>query len=228
MKKIVVPFFCAVLFSAPGFAQKTSTATVQSAAATSQMTPKQVIDNYLTALGGKAKLEAVKSTVIENTISAQGMEINSTTKKMGNKFKSVQNVMGQEMTQVFDGEKGYMNQMGTKTDFPADQLAELKKSQTIDALGYEASKFQSVASEKIDNKDYHVLSSDKGKFYFDAATGLLYKAETSQGEAIMKSYMTVDGIKFPELIEAKGGGQTVTIKTNKITLNSGVSDADFK
>ncbi len=228
MKKIIVPFFCAVMFSTSAVAQKTSTATVKSTASTSQITPKQVIDNYLTALGGKAKLEAVKSTIIENTINAQGMEINSTTKKMGNKFKSVQSVMGQEMTQVFDGEKGYMNQMGTKTDFPANQIADLKNSKTIDALGYDASKFQTVTVEKIDGKDYNVLSSDKGKFYFDAATGLLYKAGTGQGDAIMKSYITVDGIKFPELIEAEGAGQKVTIKTNKVTLNSGVSDADFK
>lgn len=228
MKKIIVPFFCAVLFSTSAVAQKTSTATVKSTASTSQITPKQVIDNYLTALGGKDKLMAVKSTVIENVISAQGMEINSTTKKMGNKFKSVQSVMGQEMTQVFDGEKGYSNQMGTKTDFPADKIPELKKSQTIDALAYDPSSFQTVAVEKLDGKDYNVLSSDKGKFYFDAATGLLYKAGSGQGDAIMKSYMTVDGIKFPELIEAEGGGQKVSIRTTKVTLNSGVTEADFK
>lgn len=228
MKKIIVPFFCAVLFSTSALAQKTSTATVKTAASTSQITPKQVVDNYLTALGGKAKLESVKSTIIENTITAQGMEISSTTKKMGNKFKSVQTVMGQEMTQVFDGEKGFMNQMGAKTEIPAAQIEELKKSTTIDALGYDASKFSTVTVEKIDGKDYNVLSSDKGKFYFDAATGLLYKAGTGQGDAIMKSYITVDGIKFPELIEAEGQGQKVTIKTNKVTLNSGVSDADFK
>ncbi|MCU7618024.1 hypothetical protein NZ698_12510 [Chryseobacterium sp. PBS4-4] len=228
MKKIILLFFCAVVFATPAMAQKTSTATVKTATSTSQITPKQVVDNYLTALGGKAKLEAVKSTVIENTITAQGMEINSTTKKMGNKFKSVQSVMGQEMTQVFDGEKGYMNQMGNKTDIPASQIEDLKNSKTIDALGYDASKFQTVTVEKIDGKDYNVLSSDKGKFYFDAATGLLYKAGTAQGDAIMRSYITVDGIKFPELIEAEGGGQKVTIKTNKVTLNSGVSDADFK
>ncbi|MBW8524374.1 hypothetical protein K0U91_09875 [Chryseobacterium chendengshani] len=228
MKKIIIPFFCAVLFSTSAVAQKTSTATVKSAASTSQLTSKQVIDNYITALGGKAKLEAVNSTIIENVISAQGMEISSTTKKMGNKFKSVQSVMGQEMTQVFDGEKGYSNQMGTKTEFPADKLPELKKSKTIDALGYDAASFQTVNIEKIDGKDYNVLSSDKGKFYFDAATGLLYKATSAQGDAIMKSYMTVDGIKFPELIEAEGGGQKATIKTTKVTLNSGVSEADFK
>nr|WP_314494916.1 hypothetical protein [uncultured Chryseobacterium sp.] len=228
MKKIILPLFCAVLFSTSAIAQKTVTAPVKAEVSNSKITPQQVVDNYLTALGGKAKLEAVKSTVIENTITAQGMDINSTTKKMGNKFKSVQSVMGQEMTQVFDGEKGYMNQMGNKTDIPANQIEELKKSKTIDALGYDASKFQTVTVEKIDNKDYNVLSSDKGKFYFDAATGLLYKAGTGQGDAIMKSYMTVDGIKFPELIEAEGGGQKVTIKTNKVTLNSGVSEADFK
>lgn len=228
MKKIIVPFFCAVLFSTSAVAQKKSTATVKSTASTSQITPKQVIDNYLTALGGKDKLMAVKSTVIENVISAQGMEINSTTKKMGNKFKSVQSVMGQEMTQVFDGEKGYSNQMGTKTDFPADKIPELKKSQTIDALAYDPSSFQTVAVEKLDGKDYNVLSSDKGKFYFDAATGLLYKAGSGQGDAIMKSYMTVDGIKFPELIEAEGSGQKVSIRTTKVTLNSGVTEADFK
>lgn len=228
MKKIIVPFFCAVLFSTSAVAQKTSTATVKSAASTSQITPQQVIDNYIAALGGKAKLEAVKSTIIENVISAQGMEITSTTKKMGNKFKSVQSVMGQEMTQVFDGEKGYSNQMGTKTEFPADKLPELKKSKTIDALGYDTASFKTVSVEKIDGKDYNVLSSDKGKFYFDTATGLLYKAGTAQGDAVMKSYMTVDGIKFPELIEAEGGGQKVSIKTTKVTLNSGVSEADFK
>jgi len=228
MKKIILPFFCAIVFSTPAMAQKTSTATVKSVAATSQITPKQVIDNYLTALGGKAKLESVKSAIIENVINAQGMDINSTTKKMGNKFKSVQTVMGQEMTQVFDGEKGYRSQMGNKSDIPAEQISELKNSKTIDALGYDASKFQAVTVEKIDGKDYNVLSSEKGKFYFDAATGLLYKAGSPQGDAIMKSYMTVDGIKFPELIEAEGGGQKVSIRTTKVTLNSGVSDADFK
>lgn len=228
MKKIIVPFFCAVLFSTPAVAQKTTATTVKSTAATAQITPKQVIDNYLTALGGKDKLMAVKSTVIENVISAQGMEINSTTKKMGNKFKSVQSVMGQEMTQVFDGEKGYSNQMGAKTDFPADKIPELKKSQTIDALAYDPSSFQNATVEKLDGKDYNVLSSDKGKFYFDAATGLLYKAGSGQGDAVMKSYMTVDGIKFPELIEAEGGGQKVSIRTTKVTLNSGVTEADFK
>lgn len=228
MKKIIVPFFCAVLFSTSAVAQKTSTAPAKKAAANVQITPKQVVDNYLIALGGKEKLADIKTTITDNTISVQGMEVSMITKKMGNKFKSVQTVMGKNMTQLFDGEKGYFEQMGTKMDIPADKIPDLKKGKTVDALGYDVASFKTATVEKLDNKDYNVLTSDKGTFYFDAATGLLYKSNAAEGVAVIKSYMTVDGIKFPELIEAEGGGQKVTIKTNKVTLNSGVSDADFK
>lgn len=228
MKKIIIPFFCAVLFSAPAAAQKTTMAAAKTEAAKSTLTPKEVIDNYMKALGGKDKLESVKTSLIENTISVQGMEIGMTTKKMGNKFKSEQSVMGQKMVQFFDGEKGYFEQMGTKVDIPADKVAELKKGKALDALGYDPASFTSVTVEKLDGKDYNVLNSDKGKFYFDASTGLLYKSSATEGTAVIKSYMTVDGIKFPQEMDAEGNGQKVTIKTTKVTINSGVTEADFK
>jgi len=156
------------------------------------------------------------------------MDIMMTTKKMGNKFKSEQSVMGQKMVQFFDGEKGYFEQGGQKMDIPADKIGELKKSKVIDALAYDPATFSTVTVEKIDGKDYNVLTSEKGKFYFDASTGLLYKSSAAEGTALVKSYMAVDGLKFPQEIEAEGNGQKVVIKTTKVTLNSGVSDADFK
>ncbi|SHK68405.1 hypothetical protein [Chryseobacterium polytrichastri] len=228
MKKIIIPFFCAVLFSTSVAAQKTTAAPAKTEAVKSKLTSKEVIDNYLKVLGGKDKLEGVKSTITDNTLSVQGMEISMTTKKMGNKFKSVQTVMGQTMTQLFDGEKGYFDQMGQKNDIPADKVVELKKSKTIDALGYDPAKFPNVTVEKIDGKDYNVLASDKGKYYFDASTSLLHKSSSEEGTATIKSYMTVDGIQFPSEIEAEGKGQKITIKTTKIVINSGVTDADFK
>lgn len=227
MKKIIVPFFCAMLFATSVNAQSTEAkATTQ--VVTSKLNAQQVIDNYLKALGGKEKLEAVKTLITENSLTVQGMDVTMVTKKMGNKFKSVQTVMGNEMTQVFDGEKGYFNQMGQKNDIPADKIAELKKTKTIDALSYNASNYKTVTVEKLDNKDYNVLSSEKGKFYFDATTGLLYQSSSAEGSATIKSYITVDGIKFAEIIDAKGGGQEMTIKTTKVTVNSGVTEADFK
>lgn len=228
MKKIIIPFFCAVLFSASVNAQKTTAAPVKTEIEKSKLSSKEVIDNYLKALGGKEKLEAIKSTVIDNTVQAMGMEVAMSTKKMGNKFKSEQSVMGQKMVQVFDGEKGYFEQAGQKMDIPADKITELKKSKTIEALAFDPAKYTSVTVEKIDGKNYNVLSSDKGKHYFDPATGLLYKSTSTEGSATMKNYITVEGIKFPSEVEAEGKGQKVTIKTNKVVLNSGVTDADFK
>ncbi|AKK71757.1 hypothetical protein OK18_03080 [Chryseobacterium gallinarum] len=228
MKKIIIPFFCAVLFSVPAAAQKKEAVSAKTEAVKSKLTAKEVIDNYFKALGGKDKLEAVKSIVTDNTLSVQGMEITMTTKKMGNKFKSVQSVMGQQMVQLFDGEKGYFEQMGNKTDIPADKIADLKKAKPIEALAFDPANFQNVTVEKLDGKDYNVLSSDKGKFYFDAATGLLYKTMAGEGNVIVKSYMTVDGLQFPAEVDAEGGGQKVNIKTTKVVINSGVTDADFK
>ncbi|MFP3835023.1 hypothetical protein [Chryseobacterium sp. SIMBA_028] len=228
MKKIIIPFFCAVLFSVPAAAQKKDAASAKTEAVQSKLTAKDVLDNYFKALGGKDKLEAVKSMITDNTMSAQGMEITMTTRKLGNKFKSVQSLMGQQMVQLFDGEKGYFDQLGKKTDIPADKIAELKKGKPVDALAFEGANFQNVTVEKLDGKDYNLLSSDKGKFYFDADTGLLYKTMAGEGNITVKSYMTVDGLKFPAEVDAEGGGQKVNIKTTKIVINSGVTDADFK
>lgn len=228
MKKIIIPFLCLTLFSTAVSAQKKATTKVESAKpAVAEVNSKTILDNYLTALGGKAKLEAVKSIMTEEQISVQGMDIISVTKKMGNKFKSVQTVMGQKITTVFDGTKGYMDQMGTKTEFPLDKIEELKKARTIDALGFsEATYTNSV--EKIDNKNYNVLTSNKGKLFFDAATGLLYKTNIAGVNMTIKSYKEVDGLKFPELLEAEGNGQNIVVKTSKITVNNGVSDTDFQ
>jgi len=225
MKKIIIPFFCAVLLSTSVNAN-VQTVTTESNVK-SQLSPQQIIDKYIEALGGKAKLESVKSSVSEDVISAQGMEIKSVTKKMGNKFKSVQSIMGQEIVSVFDGVKGHSNQTGTKVEFTPDRIVELKKGKTIDALGLDASKFTS-AVETLDGKNYNVLVSDAVKLYFDTSTGLLYKTGNAMSGAVIKSYITVDGIKFPEQIEAEGGGQKVIIKTTKVTVNSGVTDVDFQ
>ncbi|KFE99575.1 hypothetical protein IX39_02630 [Chryseobacterium formosense] len=226
MKKIIIPFFCAVLLSTSVNANVQRVTTIESNVK-SQLSPQQIIDKYIEALGGKAKLESVKSSVSEDVISAQGMEIKSVTKKMGNKFKSVQSIMGQEIVSVFDGVKGHSNQTGTKVEFTPDRIVELKKGKTIDALGLDASKFTS-AVETLDGKSYNVLVSDAVKLYFDTSTGLLYKTGNAMSGAVIKSYITVDGIKFPEQIEAEGGGQKVIIKTTKVTVNSGVTDADFQ
>jgi hypothetical protein len=44
----------------------------------------------------------------------------------------------------------------------------------------------------------------------------LYKTEIKEGNAFIKSYMTVDGVQFPAEMEVEAGPQTINIKTTKL------------
>ncbi len=228
MKKVILPLFCILMGVTSVTAQKKTAAPAKIETQNAKLSAKDVIDTYIKALGGKDKLEAVKTTIIHNTLSVQGMEISMVTKKLGNKFRSEQEVMGQKMVQFFDGEKGYIEQMGQKIDIPATEIDDLKKAKVIDALGYDPAKFSEVNVEKVDGKDYNVLTSEQGKSYFDKSTGLLHKTISEDNKIFINNYMTIEGIKFPSEVEAEGNGQKVLIKTTKVIINSGVSEEDFK
>ncbi len=215
MKKLIVSFALSLLFAANMMAQSVPTA-------------KQVIDNYVSALGGKQKLESVQTLSMKNSISVMGMDMEGRTVKKGNKFKSTQTMMGQEMVQMFDGEKGYANQMGQKVDFPADQVAKLKSSKIIEALGMDPAKIKTVEKKQMDGKDYYVLASDDTKSYFDVKTGLLEKSEGDKGTMTISKYTDVDGIKFPEEMTLDAAGQEIKIKNSDIKINQPVSDDEFK
>lgn len=215
MKKIILTFALSVMMVVSMSAQAVPTA-------------KQIIDNYVTALGGKQKLEAVKTLSMKNTISVMGMEMEGKTLKKDNKFKSSQSMMGQEMVQVFDGEKGYASQMGQKMDLPAEQIAKLKTAKIMDALGLDASKIKTVEKNQLDGKDYYVLTSEDAKSYFDVKTGLLFKTENEKGKMTINKYADVDGIKFVEEMSVDAAGQQVSIKNSEIKINQPISDDEFK
>lgn len=227
MKKIIIPFICLAIFSAPVCAQTSKTATVEKNQ--KSLTAKQVLDRYFEALGGKQNLENVKSVIIEGTTSVQGKQISTITKKMGNKFRSENNSDGRKMLQVFDGQGGYVKQLDKEANLTAEQIKEFKKGNTVDALALDkVENMKFLNTEKINGISYNVLTSDKSKFYFDANTGLLYKTVVNGAEVIIKDYITQNGIKFPGTTEIKAQGQQIIMKNNKITLNSGVTEADFK
>jgi hypothetical protein len=79
MKRIIIPFFCIVLFSAP-MAQQTTVAYFKIEAVKSQLSSKEVIDSYLKAIEEKDKLQAVKTTL--------PAEASMMTKKIGYVFES--------------------------------------------------------------------------------------------------------------------------------------------
>lgn len=215
MKKLILSFTFSILFAVSFTAQQMPTA-------------QQVIDNYVVALGGKQKLESIKTLSLKNSINVMGMDMEGKTIKKDNKFKSTQNFMGQESVQLFNGTSGYTIQMGQKMDFPADQLEKMKTSKVMDALAMNAAKIKSVEKTQIDGKDYYVLTSDDSKYYFDAKTNLLYKTESDKSNITIGKYTDVDGIKFVEEMKINAAGQEISVKNSDIQINKGVTDEDFK
>lgn len=197
---------------------------------TSSLTSKQLIDNYIKALGGREKLEKVKSLTMESLTKTMGMEIKGVTKKMyPNKFRQEQDMMGQKMIQVFDGENGYTEQAGNKMPFPPQAIENLKKNYIIEALAIDIEKVTEVQETEIDGKKCYVLvDEESGKAYFDKNTNLLYKSTSPQTEMTILEYTTVDGIKFVSKMNTKTQGQDILIEFLNIVINKGVSADDFK
>ena len=197
-------------------------------AAPAAITPTEVINNYMAALGGKAKLEAVKSIKSSATMNMAGMEIKVIEKKMGNKSKSIQSVMGQESVTVFDGVKGYAMQGGQKIDLPATATDKMKDAKLFNALSMTAADYTSVEKGAVDGKEAFILSGKDGKSYFDINSGLLLKSTSAQGDMTITEYMTVDGIKVPKTMKISAMGQNIDMVVTEFVLNKDVSDADFK
>ena len=199
------------------------------AAVSANVTAQQVIDNYAAALGGKSKLEAVKTVKTLSTIKVMGMEMEATTLEMApNKSKAVQKIMGQEMVQVFDGEKGYMMQAGQRMDLPAPAIEEAKKKRLFEVLSYNAADFKTVEKVTEEGKELYLLAGAGKKLYFDTKTNLLVKSTSDKGDMVILDYMEVDGIKFPKNIKLAMMGQNMEMTNNQIIVNKEVSAEDFK
>ena len=199
------------------------------AAVSANVTAQQVIDNYAAALGGKSKLEAVKTVKTLSTIKVMGMEMEATTLEMApNKSKAVQKIMGQEMVQVFDGEKGYMMQAGQRMDLPAPAIEEAKKKRLFEVLSYNAADFKTVEKVTEEGKELYLLAGAGKKLYFDTKTNLLVKSTSDKGDMVILDYMEVDGIKFPKNIKLAMMGQNMEMTNNQVIVNKEVSAEDFK
>ena len=94
----------------------------------SDITVSKVIEKYLVAIGGREKLQAIRTLVQESSMEMQGMKITQITKSMSPNLLSQETMMmGQTASKVvFDGVDGYMKQMGSEMPIPDEQLAELK------------------------------------------------------------------------------------------------------
>lgn len=233
MKKLLVLMALMPLFGPSAMAQTTPTA-------------EEIIDKYITAIGGKEAL--LKVTDMTTSMSSEGQmgAIMITRKqKLPNKFSMVVNANGMEvMKQTGDGAKVVMGGMqGSRTiDGPAAQQM-MAMNTLFPELHYVENgvKTTLVGPEKVDGKDTYQLShttADGSATWtdnFDATTGLKVQTimtnKSPQGE--MKSTMTyqdykdMSGIKFPMTIMQQSPRGPMTMTVDNVKINKGLKDSDF-
>jgi hypothetical protein len=209
------------------------------------MTAEKVINNYIRAIGGSEKLNAIRDQVIKTESNMQGMTIEMVSyHKAPGKVKLLAS-MGDNVIQrqVFDGERGSTAMMGQNIELDEEQLNELKMRAIThielhyDKLGYD---LKLIDVDDVDGRPaYKVqVTAPGGKVateLFDVETGLKVGSytmqESPQGPVPIiiayGDYREIEGIKYPFSLKQYAGPQVLELNVVSVELNQGLSDDLF-
>lgn len=205
------------------------------------LTCTSVIENYLTAVGGRDKWSAVKNLAIKGEMKMGPMSMNIETAFKNNEKYSLKMTMnGQVMQAVtYNGTSAKIMAMGQEKQADEAELAKYKiqaqmcPELNMQELGY---KMDIVGAEVIDGeKAYKIEITDAGGEsrydFFSVESGLKIKTIMQQnGMSIVmlyKEYKEVEGIKYPYLTVTKMGPQEMPLTITELSVNKGVEDSIF-
>ena len=208
-----------------------------------EVSPSDVMTMYIEAIGGKEKLESVESIMmVGNFEIPQAPFKPSVIIKQQNPNKTSLEMSAPEigttiMKQKFNGETGYMEQMGQNIPLSEDQISSSKSKKGIfEELYYDLSQMQIDGYTIIGGNDLvKIKIDDKTIKYYDINSGLLERSEETtlvEGNSItttrkFSDYRDVDGILYPFTTEIINGMQTITIEFEEIKFNETFDENDF-
>lgn len=214
-------------------------------------TATEVIDKNIAALGGADKVAAVKTVQFNQGMNIMGMDMTAkTTTIVGQSSRTDITAMGQQITQVVDGDKGWainpMSGGSSAQALPEDQVKIQKGSTYIIGTELATAKdkkypVELVGKEKLNDKDVFNLKVTRPEgvvnYYVDATTFQLAgsKATVSvQGQSgEIKSqygnYKTIDGLTLPSTIELNSPAMPgpVTMTLSNMVFNPKVDSSIF-
>ena len=210
------------------------------------LTADKVIDNYLSAIGGKDKLKAVKNvmTKMSASVMGQSMEI-EITKAAPNKMRTEVKMGGNVVQKIiFDGQKGKMSGMGGEQVVEGDKAKEMAfQSVIFEELMYKelGAETKLSAVENIEGKDAYgvevTVNGTTSTRYYDAETGYLVRVsktvEGPQGAMTMSQdysdYKEYGGIMFPSSGKQPLNAQMkMDLTVTEVVVNGQLSDDLFK
>jgi len=208
----------------------------------------QILDKYVSALGGKAAIEKLTSRVAKGTFEMDQMPGTATEEiyeKAPNKQLTITDAPNFGVVKrAFNGTAGWqdMPQTGLQ-DVTGDQLAAMKRYADF----YRDIKLQELypkmtvkGKESVNGHDAYVVEATPAEgapelWYFDVDSGLLVRAQM-QGEgpggpvtidSTLDDYREVDGVKIPFVMHQSMGDFAFTIKLTEVKHNVPIEDAKF-
>jgi len=207
------------------------------------LTAVDVINNYISAIGGKSNLESVSTVVMKADVTIPGAPVTpqaTMRQKLPNKSSFVMevNMQGQKMTlskTTFDGERGYSEMQGQRVEFDEKQIDENKKIKGIfEELYFKPEELELVSINSVNFQDaYKVKVTVDGKEshrYYSVESGLLLSKEDSDNNNNIVTtnygdYQSVQNIMFPFYMELPA--QKLEFKTSSIEINKEIKDSSF-
>lgn len=203
------------------------------------VTKKTVINKYFDAIGGAAKIAALKTTMVVYSAEIQGMKIESTEKRNATHFLNATAMNGNVMQKaVMDKTAIKMNGQPLPAEMAAEMTHVLGVLPEVGLLANAETKLTGI--ETVDGKEVYVISK-LGKTvstntYFDVKTGLkvketqkiLFGGQTQNQETLFSDYKDFGGVKFATKKTGSLGRQKVQYTLKDAKVNEGVSEADFK
>lgn len=209
------------------------------------VTAETVIEKYINAIGGRAKIEKVTDLSIFMKASIQGMEVKiETLNKAPNKYHYTFDMGVMKQVIICDGVKAKMVANGEETLMEGDELIQTKIEATLNVfLDYKSAGItpELTGIEQVDGKDAYSVTLNlpnemTSANYYDKESGLLVKQskfmETPQGvitqSTFLSDYREVEGVKYPFKMRQLVGPKAIEMEVTSIKINSGISDTLFE
>lgn len=204
--------------------------------------PETIIANYIKAVGGEAKVKAIKnaSLTAEANFQGQVIEIKTIADSENSRMMQSTAVGGNVMqkTLLVDGQ-GQMVMMGQVQELPAETAAMLKPQtyvfpeQFYTEMGFT---LEFLGTEEVDGQQTNKLgiTAPNGMVtneFYSIESGLKIKTSSAAtGEIVYSDYQEVDGVKFPMMLTIKNPMLPVALEAKMVSVkfNQTLSDSDFQ
>ena len=200
------------------------------------LTAENVLNNYFDALGGKEKLEAVKSlkTTYSANIQGQTITINEVKNNRGLKQETAMGPMVLSKI-VVDGEEVKVFQQGQEVPLPEQAKASIRMGRKIypelhlEEMGI-TMKLKNV--ETVNGKPAYAITmsmpnGQSSTSFFDVESGLKVKSTSAGGSEEIKSYKEIDGIMVPE-VRILNQGMQFSAELKSAEFNVEIKEDTFK